>query len=106
MYQHEIKEATESLAAKKVNQPCPRCLSNNFSIVGESEIIVVRQSTQSRYQNVLAGLSSLPLKTSMPVIIITCDNCGYVVQHAKASLVTTNKLAASREISLADVVRK
>jgi predicted nucleic-acid-binding Zn-ribbon protein len=95
MNQSELKEATDSLAKKRANQPCPRCSSNDFSIVGESEISVAR--AHIRPSNALAGLGSLPfIKTTMPVIIITCDNCGYVVQHAKAALVTIkNKLAVA-----------
>jgi predicted nucleic-acid-binding Zn-ribbon protein len=75
-----------ALNSKSVTQPCPRCASKNFSIVGESEIIVTQPPSGG-----LLGLANLPSKTTMPIIIISCDNCGFIAQHAQAALNTPTK---------------
>jgi len=72
-----------ALNKKDVSQPCPRCSSKNFSVIGESEIVVLRP-TQVQAIGALKPIG--PVKTIMPTIIVTCDNCGYVAQHAQASL--------------------
>lgn len=85
MDRNRLNEVIEALNKKQVNQPCPRCSSNDFSVVGESEISVVPPPPLERGLLGLAGLST-PTKITMPVIIVTCDNCGYVSQHAQAAL--------------------
>lgn len=83
MDRNRLNEVIAALNKKQVNQPCPRCSSNNFSVVGESEIAVItRTDSLPRHALGLGG----PVKTTIPVIIVTCDNCGYVAQHAKATL--------------------
>ena len=83
---NKLNQVIDALNKKNVNQPCPRCSSNNFSIVGESEITVIKPPPTQNRLGVLAGLTRPPVKTTMPTIIVTCDNCGYVSQHAQASL--------------------
>lgn len=95
----QLNEVIAALNKKQVNQPCPRCLSNNFSIVGESEILVARPPSEPKGLLARAGLSSLPSKITMPIIIVTCDNCGYVSQHAKAALVPTRAHPASHGLT-------
>ena len=85
MDRNRLNEVIEALNKKNINQPCPRCSTNNFSVVGESEISVVKPPPPPRGLLDMAGLSA-PIKTTMPVIIVTCDNCGYVSQHAQAAL--------------------
>ena len=85
MDRNQINEVIAALNRKRVTQPCPRCSSSNFSVVGESEISVVQPPPPPQGLLGLMG-SSLPTKTTMPVIIVTCDNCGYVSQHALAAL--------------------
>jgi len=86
MDQSQLNEAATTLSEKGATKPCPRCGTNNFSIVGETEISV-KQAPPRR--GLLGGLAAIGhnIKITMPIIIITCDNCGYVSQHAKASLV-------------------
>ena len=80
---NKLNEIVTALNKKKVSQPCPRCTAINFSVVGESEIFVIQQP--SPFSTVKLGLPS-PTKTTMPTIIVTCDNCGYISQHAQATL--------------------
>ena len=77
------KKIIAALNKKDVSQPCPRCSSKDFSVIGESEIVVVRP-TQVQATGALKPIG--PVKTTMPTIIVTCDNCGYVAQHAQAAL--------------------
>lgn len=86
MDENKLNQVINALNKKKVNQPCPRCSSNNFSVVGESEIMVIKPPPTQNRLGILAGLTRPPVKTTMPIIIVTCDNCGYVSQHAQASL--------------------
>ena len=84
MDKNRLNEIIKSLENKQVNQPCPRCSSNNFSIVGESEISVTQRMPPAGGLMGLAG--STPKIITMPIIIVTCNNCGYVSQHAQAAL--------------------
>lgn len=73
-------EIVAALNKKNVSQPCPRCAAKNFSVVGESEISVIYPPRQE------LGMQLGTPSSTMPTIIVTCDNCGYISQHAKVSL--------------------
>ena len=75
MEQSRLNECIEALNSKEVKLPCPRCGSNSFSIVGESFI-----SINENPNTVTIG------GPSVPTILVACDNCGYVTQHAQRSL--------------------
>ena len=83
MDSNRLNQIITALNSKDVNQPCPRCSSSKFSVVGESEIAVKRLPAQV---GLISGLAGLGFHTTMPTIIVTCDNCGYISQHAQASL--------------------
>ena len=80
---YRLREIAVALNNKNVSQPCPRCSSKNFSVVGESEINVIQPTIA---KGMIAGLSTVPVKTTIPIIIVTCDNCGFIAQHAQAPL--------------------
>lgn len=88
MDKNRLNEVITALNNKQVNLPCPRCSSNNFSVVGESEISVIQHAPEPR--GLLGRYSNDPVKTTMPVIIVACDNCGFVSQHAQAALGVLN----------------
>lgn len=75
MDQSRLTEITDILTEKGVSMPCPRCGHSRFSIVGESFI-----SIQENPGTMVTG------GPSIPTIIVACDNCGYVTQHAKGPL--------------------
>jgi len=88
MDRNKLNEIIAALNRKKVSEPCPRCATRNFSVIGESEIPITYPPPVSA-----AGLGALanlgrnnPIKTTMSTVIITCDNCGYIAQHAQAAL--------------------
>ena len=84
MDKNQINEVVKALNSKNVNQPCPRCATNHFSIIGESEIIVMQPPQTA---GILAGLMP-PSKTTMPIIVVACDNCGFISQHAQLKLLS------------------
>jgi uncharacterized Zn finger protein len=75
MEQTRLNEIASILNTKGVRLPCPRCGQLKFSIVGESYISI--QETPGTF--VIGG-------PTIPTIIVACDNCGYVTQHAKGPL--------------------
>lgn len=68
-------QVIEALKAKQVHLPCPRCSQPKFSIVGESIISIQNDP------NVLSIGGP-----SIPTVIVACDNCGYITQHATIPL--------------------
>lgn len=72
-------EIIDALQGKGVNSPCPRCEAKKFNVVGESEISV------KKTRGALRGLSS-DTKVTIPTIIVACDNCGFISQHAQSVL--------------------
>lgn len=75
MEQLRLNECIDALNSKGIKLPCPRCGSNHFSIVGESFIAI------NEDPNVIAIGGP-----SIPTILVACDNCGYVTQHAQMPL--------------------
>ena len=70
-----LKEVVEALTNKGVKLPCPRCNLMKFSIVGETQIPL-----QENPNVITIG------GPSIPTVIIACDNCGYITQHATLPL--------------------
>ena len=85
MDKNRLDEIIYALTEKGVNQPCPRCTSRNFSVVGETEITVENSPLPGKGL-IGRSLRSFTSNVSLPTIVIACDNCGYITQHAQASL--------------------
>ena len=75
MEQKRLDEVVHALTAKGVNRPCPRCGHAKFSVVGETLIPI--QEDPAAFT--IGG-------PSIPTVIVACDNCGYVTQHASGPL--------------------
>ena len=75
MEQKRLDEVVAVLTAKGVNRPCPRCGNAKFSVIGETSITL--QDDPSVHS--IGG-------PSVPAVIVACDNCGYITQHATARL--------------------
>jgi len=69
------EEISQALSAKGVDRPCPRCGNLQFDVVSEFSIIL--EEGRSEYS--MGG-------RSIPTVIVACDKCGYVVQHALRAL--------------------
>lgn len=86
MDQRRLEEIIDALNRKQVTKPCPRCSSNEFSIIGESEIQITKSfSPSGPALGHMMGLYQQNTAT-LPIIIVTCDNCGYISQHALEAL--------------------
>jgi hypothetical protein len=93
---NQLNEVIQALNKKNVNQPCPRCATNNFTVVGESEITVMQPAQAA---GLLAAFNAP--KTTMPIIVVTCDHCGYIFQHAQLKLLPPRETLTLRDLGLA-----
>jgi hypothetical protein len=64
-----------ALSDKGVNKPCPRCGHLHFGVVAETLIPI----------NSEPGVIHLH-GPSVPTVIVACNNCGFVTQHALGAL--------------------
>jgi ribosomal protein S27AE len=75
MNQKRLEEISQALTARGIDRPCPRCGNLQFSIVAEFAIVL--EESPSSYT--MGG-------RSIPTVIVACDKCGYIAQHALAAL--------------------
>ncbi len=71
------QEIIRVLEAKNVNKPCPRCGNDKFELIGESGVQL--QENPNPLMWTIMG----PV---IPVVLISCSNCGYLTQHAQGPL--------------------
>jgi predicted nucleic-acid-binding Zn-ribbon protein len=69
-----------ALKEKGATQPCPRCRNLEFEIIGEGMIAISREGSD-RWTSVFQ-----PINPEVPVILISCKNCGYIAHHASGVL--------------------
>lgn len=76
---YSLSEAAEALRQKGATEPCPRCGRTRFSVLGEGSVDVLPPST---------GILRSAVKnwSQIPTLLVVCDNCGYLAQHAQATL--------------------
>jgi predicted nucleic-acid-binding Zn-ribbon protein len=65
-----------ALKEKGATQPCPRCRNLEFEVIGES---MVEISQEGRRRIVDTPMLEIP---AVPVILVSCTNCGYIAHHA------------------------
>lgn len=75
MEQNRLDQVVRALQSKGVNRPCSRCGHLKFSVVGETQISL--QEDPNAF--VIGG-------PSIPAVVVACDNCGYLTQHASVPL--------------------
>lgn len=75
MEQKRLDEVIYALTERGVTLPCPRCGHGKFSVVGET--LIPLQSDPNVFA--IGG-------PSVPAVIVACDKCGYIAQHATAPL--------------------
>jgi uncharacterized Zn finger protein len=74
MDEKRLEEISRALTAKGVDRPCPRCGNLQFSIIAEFSIVLEESSSYD-----MGG-------RSIPTVIVACNECGYVAQHALGAL--------------------
>ena len=77
--QIDTQAVINKLQEKGVGLPCPRCSQLQFSIVGEANIELFATKKAPKH-----SISDIP--SYIPVIILGCNNCGFLIQHAKGPL--------------------
>ena len=71
MNQEDKDRIVNKLKEKGALNDCPRCNHNRFSIVDYSYL----QPIEDPKKIVIGG-------STIPVVIVGCNNCGFIVQHA------------------------
>jgi len=68
-----LHQVVHALKSKGVSLPCPRCHQPKFSVVGETDVQLHRQRP-----NIVGP--------SIPAVVVACNSCGYITQHASFPL--------------------
>jgi hypothetical protein len=71
--QEEIIKALES---KNAVQPCLRCRNKQFEVIGEAAIPLAAEK----------GSQWFGPAPAVPVILVLCNNCGFIAHHATGLL--------------------
>ncbi|MGH8070222.1 MAG: hypothetical protein ACRERE_34270 [Candidatus Entotheonellia bacterium] len=69
-----------ALKEKHATQPCPRCNNLEFEVIGEGMIEI----NPDEGSWIVGGIRRT--QPGVPVILVSCSNCGYIAYHAKALL--------------------
>jgi predicted nucleic-acid-binding Zn-ribbon protein len=69
-----------ALKEKGALLPCPRCRNLEFEVIGEGMVEISHDESK---WHVGAYHVMLP---AVPVILVSCNNCGYIAYHARAVL--------------------
>ena len=72
LLESQKKEITDSLEARGVNRPCPRCGNTSFVVLDG----YFNDTLQDDLKNMKIG------GPSVPSIGVACKNCGFITQHA------------------------
>jgi ribosomal protein S27AE len=60
----------------KVSRNCPRCDWPEFEVIGEASIPLVAEQ----------GRSWFGPPPALPIILVSCKNCGFLAQHTRRLL--------------------
>ena len=73
MDKNRQEEIIKALQEKGASGSCPRCSNLQFEVIGEMDIEVNRPIPWRTFG---------PIHSKLPVILVSCTNCGYIAQHA------------------------
>jgi len=76
------EEIIKILEDKKATLPCPACGHDAFTLVDGD---FTQEFFAASNRTLLTGLQS-PRLRSLNYIVLACDNCGYIRQHAMKPL--------------------
>ncbi len=82
----KIDEIIKALKAKKATESCPACGHPTFTLVDG----YFRQDYITIEGQHPLGLLGLPNRRFLHYIVLVCDNCGYLRQHATQPLKLTS----------------
>lgn len=76
MTQKEKQDIVSALSKRGANRSCPRCNQDNFTLLDG----YLNQSIQKTLtENIVFSGFSIP---SVPSVVVVCNNCGFMNQHA------------------------
>lgn len=81
MDQFRKQDLISLLTEKGATEPCPRCKNPQFELLGEASIPFEEED-----KSLLKSFISQPKLSAIPVIILACNNCGYITYHAEGIL--------------------
>jgi uncharacterized Zn finger protein len=70
------EEIIKALQEKHASGSCPRCSNLQFEVIGESAIPL----------SAPRGSKWWGVTPEIPVVLVSCTNCGYIAQHAAGLL--------------------
>lgn len=70
--EEQKKKIITALNERGANLPCPRCNNNNFTLLDG----YFNQTIQTELKGMVIG------GPSVPSIVVACNKCGYLSQHA------------------------
>ena len=82
MDQFRKRDLIALLTEKGATEPCPRCKNPQFELLGEAAI-PFEEEDQSFFKPIAPVAPKL---SAIPVIILACNNCGYITYHAEGIL--------------------
>ena len=86
------EEIIQILKDKKATKPCPACGQDSFTLLDgdlTQEFMASGALSGSAFPS--AGLALQPGRRLLNYIVLVCDNCGYLRQHAMKPLGITPK---------------
>jgi len=86
------EEIINILKEQKATKPCPACGQDAFTLIGgdfTQEFMASGATLDSAFPS--AGLALQPGRRLLNYIVLVCDNCGYLRQHAMKPLGITPK---------------
>lgn len=66
------EEIIKALQEKQASGACPRCSTYQFEVIGEARIPLAPPK----------GSFWGPGAPEIPVVLVSCTNCGFIAQHA------------------------
>jgi len=79
MDRNRQEEIIKALHEKQASGPCPRCSNLQFEVIGETTITLNPKPSR---------IPGFPVARppKLPVVLVSCTNCGYIAQHASGLL--------------------
>jgi hypothetical protein len=80
MDKYRQEQVISALKEKGAILPCPRCRNLEFEVIGEGTIAI----SPDKNVPLASVFQPMNLNPEVPVILVSCNRCGYIAQHARA----------------------